>query len=672
MSFLTPLFLAGVLAVAGPIIFHLIRRSARERTPFSSLLFLRPTAPKTTRSRKLEHFWLLLLRCLCLAALAFAFARPFFAKDMPPDLASKRRQSVILIDTSASMRRAGFWEKARAIANEYIGKAEPGDEFALMTFDRQPRTIFTMSEWSSWPADQRAALAKQRLDALSPGWMGTRMGLALTEAAAQLQNRSDRQTPGRRSVVLISDMQEGAKLDGLQGREWPSGMRVIVERIAGKPQSNAGVEILDQMPPGARVTNSKDSRTEKFRLAWKGASDSLEIYLPPGQTRTFATPKLLPGTKTGALQLSGDDADFDNTSWFAAPETEKVSICYLGDDRADDSSKPLYYLRLVFPASPRRNVKITGPEALSSAGFAVVPGALDAGKITGLRDWVSGGKTALLLLNAESLAVLEELLDAPNIHSEVVADNYALLGQIDFKHPIFAPFDDPHYSDFTHIHFWKHARWEIPESAKANVLAKFDDKSPALTQIPIGKGNLLVLASGWQPDESQLAVSSKFPPLMETMLDWSGSGAPGRFQFRTGDTIPAPHFTDAEVQWKKPDGQTRILPAGGAFSETEEPGIYTASSGGKERRFGVNLPLEESRVAPMSADELARLGVPVGPATEEPESVSVIRQRQMQRTELENSQKLWRWFIVAALAFLCGEIILAGSLSRVQPAGATQ
>jgi len=74
----------------------------------------------------------------------------------------------------------------------------------------------------------------------------------------------------------------------------------------------------------------------------------------------------------------------------------------------------------------------------------------------------------------------------------------------------------------------------------------------------------------------------------------------------------------------------------------------------------------------MSADELGRLGVPVGPVNDVPESVSVIRQRQLQRAELENSQKLWRWFIVAALAFLCGEIILAGSLSRVEPAPATQ
>src|SRR5947208_550265 len=45
MSFLAPLFLLGALAVSLPVIFHLIRRTTRERTPFSSLMLDR----KSTR-----------------------------------------------------------------------------------------------------------------------------------------------------------------------------------------------------------------------------------------------------------------------------------------------------------------------------------------------------------------------------------------------------------------------------------------------------------------------------------------------------------------------------------------------------------------------------------------------------------------------------------------------
>ena len=103
--------------MAGPVIFHLIRRSARERIPFSSLLFLRPTPPRATRRRKLEHIALLLLRCLGVLLLATGFARPFLPKsDTSPPPGEEGRQVVVLLETSASMRREGLWTAARALA----------------------------------------------------------------------------------------------------------------------------------------------------------------------------------------------------------------------------------------------------------------------------------------------------------------------------------------------------------------------------------------------------------------------------------------------------------------------------------------------------------------------------------------------------------------------------
>src|SRR5262249_47827104 len=161
----------------------------------------------------------------------------------------------------------------------------------------------------------------------------------------------------------------------------------------------------------------------------------------------------------------------------------------------------------------------------NQCGFAVVADTPDSADVSALRDWIAGGKTALLLLAGDQSApMLAGLLGLPDVQIPEATGDYALLGDIDFKHPIFAPFDDPHYSHFTPIHFWKHRRWDIPASLNAAVLAKFDDGSPALAQVAVGKGRLLVLASTWAPADSQLAVSSKFPPLMETMLDWSGSG----------------------------------------------------------------------------------------------------------------------------------------------------
>jgi Aerotolerance regulator N-terminal/von Willebrand factor type A domain len=687
MSFLSPWFLLGALAVAGPILFHLIRRTARERTSFSSLMFLRPTPPRAVRRSKLEHIWLLLLRCLCLLLLALGFARPFFARDIsPPPAASQERRLILLVDTSASMRRQSLWEKARAVADEYLDKASPSDQVAVLTFDLQPRTLVSFADWSSWSQDQRATLARQRLAALAPGWMGTHLGLALTGAAEQFRENS----VSRREIVLITDLQEGAKLDGLQGYQWPAGTRVLVRALAAKRQSNAGLEILEQ-PAGAagvdgdvhvRVSNSSDSRKEKFSLGWQGANERMDIYLTPGQTRTFTAPKLpagmisnaAPGKILGlALELSGDDLDYDNLSYYARPEIQNVSIYCAGLGSADDSTGMFYYLQRAFPSTPRWQVQFA-PELTEKTSFAVIATNLEPEQITALRRWMESGKSALLVLaNPYAAATLVNLLGLPEARMTESEGEFALLGSIDFQHPIFKPFDDPRFSDFSHIHFWKHQRWDIPPAIKARVLAKFDDDSPALFQVDMGQGRLLVLTSSWNPADSQLAVSSKFPPLLETMLDWSGASAPARFQFHTGDTIPAPPSAGERVTWSKPaGGKPIVLPADAPFADTDRPGIYKAAWAGRERLFAVNIPLEESRTAPISQDDLARLGVPLGWDSEQAAAVARVHQQRLQDAELENRQKLWRWLIVAALAVTLGEIVLSGWLARrVTAAGAT-
>jgi hypothetical protein len=690
MSFLAPWFLFGALAVGAPIVFHLIRRAARERVTFSSLMFLRPTSPRITRRRKLEHLSLLLLRCLCLLLLAAGFARPFFARNNDAlAAAAEGRQLVLLVDTSASMRREGVWEKARAVAEQYLAKSTPADQVAIITFDRRPRTLVSFADWSSWAIDQRATLARERLATVSPGWMGTLLGLALTSAGEQFIDDSTNEKPAsHRELVVITDLQEGAKLDGLQGHEWPSGVRATVERIDAKRHSNAGIgaaspsaRAVEDTEATVRVTNARDSQQEKFRLNWNSGSgggsigEATEIYLAPGQTRSFPVPKIPSGMVQGELRLTGDDEPFDNVSYYVAPERERLTIAYFGLESSSDPNALRYYLQRALPDTTRRQVQLIAPttntvfspELLNEAAFAVIPTTLASDEVAAVRDWLSRGKTALMVLtDAQMGPTLSAVAGAPEILVTEADGDFSLLGEIDFQHPLFAPFADPRFSDFSHIHFWKHRRWEVPSGPQNHVLAAFDDHSPALAQLAVGKGALLVLSSGWQPGDSQFAVSSKFLPLMQTMLDWSGTGASGRIQFETGDSIPSPSPAGgAAVEWQKPDGKKETVAAGEPFTETDLPGIYTAAFGNRQRRFAVNLPLDESRTAPLSIDDLARLGVPLQAAATETAATPVFeRERQLRRAELENRQKLWRWLIVGVLAVTFGEILLSGVLAR--------
>ncbi len=193
-----------------------------------------------------------------------------------------------------------------------------------------------------------------------------------------------------------------------------------------------------------------------------------------------------------------------------------------------------------------------------------------------------------------------------------------MFGQIDFTHPLFAPFADPRFNDFTKIHFWKYRRLDAAKLPGARVLAQFDSGDPALVEIPRGNGRLLVLTSGWQPADSQLALSSKFVPLLYAMLDLSGGIKSQQTQFQVGDEVnlagPLPDRPATQTSIRKPDGtEVQLAPGETNFSQTDAPGIYTVTSAQPPVRFAVNLDAAESRTAPLPMDELERLDVPLKP-----------------------------------------------------------
>ena len=192
MNFLAPLFLAGAFALALPVMFHLIRRTTRRRTAFSSLMFLKSTPPRLTRRNRLEHVLLLLLRCAAICLLATGFSRPFIKRVMPErPVGEPPKRIAILLDTSASMRRGNLWSEARGRAEAVLRKTSPTDQVALFTFDRQMTPLVTFDEWKTTAAADRIAFARSRLAQAKPGWSATRLDQAIIRASEMLSEQED-------------------------------------------------------------------------------------------------------------------------------------------------------------------------------------------------------------------------------------------------------------------------------------------------------------------------------------------------------------------------------------------------------------------------------------------------------------------------------------------------
>jgi hypothetical protein len=237
-----------------------------------------------------------------------------------------------------------------------------------------------------------------------------------------------------------------------------------------------------------------------------------------------------------------------------------------------------------------------------------------------------------------------------------------LLGEISFDHPFFAPLAGPQFNDYTKIRFWKYRRIPSEALGDARVLARFDSGDPAVLEKRSGRGRLIVMASGWAPEDSQLARSSKFFPLMAALLE---APNPRRFEVtsrQVDDRVPLPEgVSDASEEpiVVKPDGSRITLTSEDRhFDATDLPGIYKLKTASVTQAFAVNLDPQESKTSPLPLETLEQLGCRM--SSKEPQAQDPQQLRQLQSQELEGRQKLWRWAILATSGILVFETWLAG------------
>jgi hypothetical protein len=648
MQFLVPLFLAALGALAVPILLHVRRQLPRERVPFSAMMFLDDAAPRMKRRMRLQDLLLLLLRCLGLALLAFAFARPFLGKDTvlapaPPV------EHLILVDTSASMRGEKF-ERAKREAETLVGKIGTDDIVAVATFDRSLSLKLNFETSKKLAPAERRAAAVTAIRALKPGWFDTNLGALHDAADLADQARETSEIPA--VIHVVSDFQRGATSTDLAGLEWPQRTRFVILPIVTEDWTNAGIHPTDsrQATRQVRVTNSDGSQNEAFKV------DGQDVEVAPGQSHLVALRGAGNATQAG---LTGDAFDFDNRAWFIKSSKTQLIVDYFGPAKPADAQDTLFFLERALQSTPDYEIKLranTRPDKTAPA-LTILDGAASLAEAQQRLE--AGGNVLLLLRDTASATAVEKLTAHPLRAVEMTPKEPALFGNIDFTNPIFQPFSDPRFSNFAHIHTWRYRRADTTALPGATTLAAFSSGDPALLQVPSGTGTLYILTTTWRPADSQLALSTKFVPLLHSMLRHSAGIESRAALVWVGDEVRLPPGVDGKI--RTPD-KSVVEAVNGIFAATTEPGIYQSTDGAFS--FAVNSRPAESEFTPIPEAGLRALGLPLDKI--ESAAASEAQQRAMAGEELEHRQKWWWWLIVAAIGIFILESLLAGWTTRRQ------
>jgi Aerotolerance regulator N-terminal/von Willebrand factor type A domain len=598
LSFLSPLFLIGALAVAIPVVLHLFRRRNDPVVPFSAMRFLHQVPIEQARRRRLQDLLLLALRVAALLLLAIGFARPYLQSPMS---ASEAGVTVVAFDVSASMGDPVRFARARTLAQEAIDNAPAGDQVAVVQFAGRADVIV---EAGPDRAAARAAIAR-----LQPSFGPTRYHAAIARGLDLVGTRAGR-------LVLVTDLQSSgwASADAVGV---PARVSIEVADVGPLPP-NVCVAALDRTPQGLRVglMSTGAPRDVEVELSLDGRSLGRQrVTLPadgPGEL-LFRGVTATSGAVRARL-VTPDGIPADDERWLVLDPRPGVRAAIIASPGAG-LGEALYVRRALEAAEGsaawrvdvRPADRVREVSDLSGVAVAVIVGTagLDRRGAEALGRFVENGGGLLVAVgpgvNVDLLAT--GLGSAfPRLRVGPPAEAPFSIVPTDGRHPIFRLFD-PDAGTFDQARFTRIAT--IATTAPSTVIARFDSGAPALVDQAMGKGRLGVFASDLSNRWNDLVLQPAFVPWVVETASW----------------LAANHAAPAG-----------LVAGDGVNDESSRPGVTawrpTTAAGGPTTSLAVNVAAQESDprrvsaaafVAQVPRDAEDRAGVPAAARRQEAE-----------------------------------------------------
>lgn len=263
---------AGALAVASPIIIHLLNKRRFKIVQWAAMDFLLEANKKNKRRVQLENLIVLLLRCLAMLLLGLLLARPFLPTSLSELLQNtKRFERIVVLDDSVSMLASeeggSAWQTAieglKSLTRQ-MSESRTDDTLTVLLTSR-PETPFLVAEAVSGESIESVMLELENLKPadLPADYRGT---------LSYLDQYVRTATPGlNRVVYVMSDQRLQDWSDGSAGEdpEAPAG------RVREISQLTAGTFLVDLSVSNENNLAVVDVRQERQLVA--GSVSRLEV-----------------------------------------------------------------------------------------------------------------------------------------------------------------------------------------------------------------------------------------------------------------------------------------------------------------------------------------------------------------------------------------------------------
>jgi hypothetical protein len=675
MSFLSPLFLLGLLAAAIPIAIHLIRRENPPKVMFGSLRFLKQTTKKLILFQQIQQWLLLALRALLICLLVFAFARPFLYQGSLARLVDAEPESVvILLDTSLSMHYADRFDRARNQALAVINGLSPGDEAALVTFAGATQNV---RELTSEIDSLRSFV--ESLEA--PGYDRVRFFPPLQLANDLLAQASHE----RQRVVLVSDFQAAGMSDALQG--WMLAPGVAFQGINVAEERSNNLSITDVRVP-EQLTESDTDKAILVRVRSTGSVfqdrgsltlrlngetlDQQPVVLQDSAEQVVSLSLTLDGSGQyqGELILSGDSFDLDNRWHFSLDVMPRMQVLVVnGAPSADWYDDEAHWFSLALQGMEDSPFEVTTVQAAElSAGLinehdAVVLLNVDAvpqSSQAALQRFVGDGGSLWLApgdrVNPQTFNQTFGSLSPAQLLTPILlaGNDYRLIADMDRRHPALSGLDVDWSTRFEGF-------WQTEPVVDADVLISLDSGEPLLVEQRSGAGRSMLLSSSLDLGWSNFPLQGLYLPFVHEVLTYLIQPPQRQQSWQVGEVIALSSFfesgDESSVRLREPDGREVTVNRESPFYTARMPGVVR---GPGSMVFSVNIAPDAAALAAVGVAEL-------GDAVLNPETTPVVSERIRTAqliADIEQPQRLWWWILLLVVVMLLTEAWIANRTYR--------
>jgi hypothetical protein len=645
MGFGLPWALAGLVAVAIPILAHLLRRQKLPQQTLPTIAFLHRI--HATRAARLRFVDILLLaaRVAIVAALALAAAAPF--RIVQSSLLDRQHALAIVFDDSLSMAAMDdgetLIERAASISMEHLRKLPEGSEVSVVLAGRPPRvwvrrrSEIDMIEVAFGEIEVRSTRAGALCDAV--------------QSAVELLLESDL---GDRRLLVLSDFTPGSGADEC---DWPArGIRVAFEAVATSDPDNrriASVEVSGERngPDGLAldivVTGAATEVPQSVRLRRKGR-EALRTPVHWSENRGEASLAIPAGTLDAVVELRLDPDDVlpaDNVRGVLLGSDTVHVLLVDGDPHPDPRRRETAFINHALGVAPRigRSFAVETLDAQDFSESAIIRSdvvvlanaTLDEKWLPLIQRFVGGGGSLWITagdrINPRVYgSVLRELLPgrftATRVEDRAISLQSRSLPELD-------------QATIT-------ARTPIAElSLDAVVTARFADGAPAMVEHRYRNGRVAMLATTIDDAWTDLPYQPVFVPFVLDALERLA----GRTQHVVDPYAPVslPGSTSTQrIQVVTPSGRTVDLAEADrvAFRDTGEIGAYRVLVNGVDgERFAFVVD------APAAESNLESQGPPADPSDTAGAAGDPSR---------GTEQPLAPWLLLGAVGLLFGELWL--------------